>query len=854
MLISTAFASCTNESEDIQPLQSHQGTNLDIQVGIDKSIVSRALITGQNLIDGSRVGITVVDATGTAYQDQDYNNVCYTAATVDGKQQWTPDKDVTLSGESATLYAYYPWTDGVDVSAIPVDMTEADQTDWMYATPVEGLNDANATAQVKLHHALANVKLTLYKESYSGAGEVTAFSVQSDGAATGGTLNAKTGAFTATVNDGQAITRAIAYTLTDKASATPFDCMVVPTGEEAAMTVTVTVDGHTYSSTTDAFTLAKATAYNLALKLTSTGLSVTSVSLTDWCEEPLPDADFEPQLDDIYALLVNVDVNNGMEEGGEDLTGRSLAGASRAVNVEGFFNEEITSLKSLVAKMTVDGVVTEPASTLPLEAGPHEIKIWFTTPNRVPARLFYNSVIENVTFPEGITEIGDEAFFDTKLENLYIPKQISHIGKRAFALNDQLESIEVDAENPHYDSRNDCNALMHTATDAILASSDATFIPDDTKIIDDYAFYMKSYTGFEMAIPQGVTHIGERAFMWCYALTSQVIVPNTCVSIGSHAFARTGITDLTLGSGLKTIGDEAFMNCEYLTSAITFPNTMESIGASAFAYTNITGLDLGTSVKTIGQSAFEGCNDITGTLTIPNSVKTIGKNAFHYCRGVTNLDLGTSVEVIEQQAFSEMERLYSGLQELVIPASVRFIGERAFEQSSTVTSPLLAAIKVDGGNAVYDSREDCNAIIEKATDILVMGCSNTQVPESVKGIGNYAFANCRDITAISIPDAVKTIGTSAFESCSSLASHLFDMAVVTIGSGLQSIGEYAFYDCYDLASITVNAVTAPVLNYKAFYNADKNGTLNVPAGCTDKYSEWMGSSHLGGLGWTIQEQ
>ena len=56
--------------------------------------------------------------------------------------------------------------------------------------------------------------------------------------------------------------------------------MVVPTGTNAAMTVTVTVDGHTYSSTTDAFTLAKATAYNLALKLTSTGLSVTSVSLT----------------------------------------------------------------------------------------------------------------------------------------------------------------------------------------------------------------------------------------------------------------------------------------------------------------------------------------------------------------------------------------------------------------------------------------------------------------------------------------------------------------------------------------------------------------------------------------------
>ena len=286
-----AFTACTNEVENIS---QESKAALQLKVGVNQP-TSRAIVEGKALPNESQIGVSVVDNTGTAYQNQNYNNVLYTAAEVQGKQTWSTTANVTLSGEEATLYAYYPYAEGADITAIPVDMTETDQKDWMYATPVTGLSDGKSTAEVQLNHALTDLRLTFYKDTYSGAGEVTEFTIQSTGLATGGTLNAKTGEITVPATPVNTITRTAAFTLTDKASATPLDVMLIPTGTEAPVTVSVTVDGNTYSASTAAFTLQKAKAYNYVMKLTSTGLEVTSVALTDWNEEALSDATFEPE-------------------------------------------------------------------------------------------------------------------------------------------------------------------------------------------------------------------------------------------------------------------------------------------------------------------------------------------------------------------------------------------------------------------------------------------------------------------------------------------------------------------------------------------------------------------------------
>ena len=140
------------------------------------------------------------------------------------------------------------------------------------------------------------------------------------------------------------------------------------------------------------------------------------------------------------------------------------------------------------------------------------------------------------------------------------------------------------------------------------------------------------------------------------------------------------------------------------------------------------------------------------------------------------------------------------------------IGEAAFGGCSGLTS-----IKVKSGNTKYDSRDNCNAIIETASNTLISGCQNTTIPNNVTSIGKSAFFACSSLTSITIPNSVTSIGDAAFQSCSGLTS-------VTIGNGVTSIGEWAFSRCSGLTSITIlGSVTN--IGEGAFFNC--SGLLDM---------------------------
>ena len=113
------------------------------------------------------------------------------------------------------------------------------------------------------------------------------------------------------------------------------------------------------------------------------------------------------------------------------------------------------------------------------------------------------------------------------------------------------------------------------------------------------------------------------------------------------------------------------------------------------------------------------------------------------------------------QAFRGCEALTS----INIPESVTEIGYCAFDGCYALTSIIVAE-----GNKVYDSRGNCNAIIETKTNRLIQGCTNTVIPESVTEIGDHAFYACETMTSINIPNSVTKIGKSAFWWCEALIS------------------------------------------------------------------------------------
>ena len=147
----------------------------------------------------------------------------------------------------------------------------------------------------------------------------------------------------------------------------------------------------------------------------------------------------------------------------------------------------------------------------------------------------------------------------------------------------------------------------------------------------------------------------------------------------------------------------------------------------------------------------------------------------------------------------------------------------------------MESITVASDNEIYDSRDNSNAIIEKSSNTLIVGCRNTVIPGTVTYIGQGAFSYRSGLASITIPNSVITIGDGAFLRCEDLIS-------VVIPNSVTNIGYNAFRDCFSLKNITSFAVTPPACSSYVFYNVDKQAcTLNVPEESVDLYKasdEW----------------
>ena len=317
-----------------------------------------------------------------------------------------------------------------------------------------------------------------------------------------------------------------------------------------------------------------------------------------------------------------------------------------------------------------------------------------------------------------------------------------------------------------------------------------------------------------------------------YNATGDLIIPES-VSYEGHNYTVT------------TIGESAFLYCFYLTN-LSIPNTVTTIEASAFAY----------------------CQGFTGDLVIPNSVTTVGYGAFQICPGFDgDLIIGSSVTEIGDYAFNSCDGMTGTL---YIPSGVKSIGGNSFGYCA------FSGIVVDSENNVYDSRNNCNAIIETSTNELITGCKNSTIPNTVTSIGYCAFRGIAGLTSIEIPNSVTYIGENAFAFCYDLTGDLtipnsvdtIDAGAffhcqgfggtLTIGESVTFIGDQAFRNCSGFTGAVTLATTPPALGDDFGGLVFENfgyPILVVPCGCIDAYrnSSWYEPYGLNGFNEFIED-
>ena len=221
------------------------------------------------------------------------------------------------------------------------------------------------------------------------------------------------------------------------------------------------------------------------------------------------------------------------------------------------------------------------------------------------------------------------------------------------------------------------------------------------------------------------------------------------------------------------------------------------------------------AVTNIRYHAFGGCSELC-SVAIPDSVTSIGGWAFKGCSSLTPITIPNSVTSIGEWAFEGCSSLTS----ITIPNRVTCIGNGAFDGCSSLNSMF-----VEKGNTIYDSRDNCNAIIETSTNTLVIGCKKSIIPNSVTSIGHGAFARCYTLTSISIPNSVTSIGNVAFARCSKLTS-------ISIPNSVTSIGHGAFARCLALTSVTIpDSVTS--ISIGEFITCSSLTSITIPDGVTN---------------------
>jgi len=506
--------------------------------------------------------------------------------------------------------------------------------------------------------------------------------------------------------------------------------------------------------------------------------------------------------------------------------------------------------------------------------GTGAMKDFYSSGSNTPGWYGSRDRIKEVRISEGVTSVGERAFFSCKtLTTVKLPNSLLSIGAEAFYGCDAIPELPL---------------------------------PDNLTTIGVNAFYGMKIKS--MVIPASVTELGNSTFNGCSALETviflgngikefpgslfnncaklkNITIPDGVTTIGSNAFNGCAVlTEIRVPEGVTTIGGSAFWGCTEMVS-IQLPSTLQSIGSHCFGGSTTADLYFAGTMEQwvaangsntdkrkavcadgtiITWGAFgdnhtytiteDGIFTLKGTGPVPDTSDKVSTPWSGYLSYVKEAVLPEDIPNIGRRMFDGCSYLTS----ITIPATVTEIGELAFRNCGAVTityngtSDQWLAMSPDNttGKAVIctdqtilrsgSCGEDLRYLLTGDGNMTITGngamtdypasnntpwyacrssICNINIGSGVTCVGNYSFYDCDNLTTVTMADSVTTIGDNAFRDCDTMTS-------IAIGNGVTTIGENAFYGCGMLSEITIPAsVTAIKAN--AFSYCDSLNRVNI---------------------------
>ncbi|MBQ0081324.1 MAG: leucine-rich repeat protein [Alistipes sp.] len=804
--ILSLLVSCTKQvcADEIVPSGENHKTYLKIG-SVTTSLLTKSAVQGTKFptAEKASIGIFLV---GTGYEDARYKNIEYTKPA--GSDVWT-GPEIELTSSSATVYAYYPYQEGMtDISQLPI-VSSIDKDDWMWAMPVEDVSSSKPAIALTLKHAIALVEITFNNFGYDSSAKISNITLTGNSFSSSGTLDATTGA----LMPGTACSTGFSQDveLSQEECKIVANCLLIPTktGTEAEVRqdfkVSITFGGKTLNASLTGekgVVVRQGTKSTIRLNVKNgdSKMEVVSVGVDEWNDKVS---------------------GNRAEVDGHIVTFNCPEGLKYGLHLEqeasGSFDEDVSGILEQVLTFSYDGsapslpqdkflVVEGPASgcKFNLDKAKHTITV-----TDVETDINFNLSFGKITFiPYTATEKVEPK--DKKISGL--------------PLNEQKSTFN--------------------GTSGVMA------IDGEVTVISDNAFNgNKALTG--ITLPEGITSIGQSAFDECHNLVLPQL-PNSITYLGKYAFRRAGksasqTSDLVLPEDLTTIERYAFEECRVKT--LTGNAKLQTIWIGAFKKCNdLTDITFNSEIApTIVEGGIFPETDLTRTsgIAVPkiaNHASLLSyKNAnwwkdiangiireegttvtlFHYTASAKiNLktgegnSFGEGVEYLNDESCSrydsstsngewffigqgsaipmqipaEMFLQNDNLQSIVIPEGVKTIGEKAFNSCLKLKSVSFPTTLETIGGSVHSSSYQTTGAFQACKfleSIDFSGCSNLNT------IPDGCFRNCSRVTSLQLPENLSTIGTYAFEYLGYEDGYT-GVQSLTIPATLTSLGYHSF--------------------------------------------------------------